>query len=101
MNELIAMMKTGTAKQQCAWKTIDSLGILKDMIEYHPTVCGTIPIGIDTHESDIDIIMEVNDFKQFWIRLEELYSLKKDFTLKEISIRGNRVVKANFYGSGF
>ncbi|WP_429663416.1 DUF4269 domain-containing protein [Bacillus gobiensis] len=28
-------------------------------------MCGTLPIGIDIEGSDLDIIMEVNDFNRF------------------------------------
>ncbi|MFC0560150.1 DUF4269 domain-containing protein [Halalkalibacter alkalisediminis] len=35
---------------------------MKELIAYTPLLCGTLPIQIDIDGSDLDIIMEVNEF---------------------------------------
>ncbi|WP_409254217.1 DUF4269 domain-containing protein [Bacillus sp. SCS-153A] len=96
MNELYKKMKTGSEKQIAAWEAVRDLGVLLDMSKYNPTLCGTVPIGIDTAGSDLDIIMEVHDFEKFEKRLVQLYSQYDGFKIKRTSIRGMKVTKANF-----
>ncbi|WP_044022276.1 DUF4269 domain-containing protein [Bacillus sp. SG-1] len=101
MNDLLNKMKTGSAKQMAAWEAVNQLGILSDLKEYKPVLCGTIPIGIDTADSDLDIIMEVQDFEKFQRRLNKLYSHYNDYRIKRLFIRGMEVSKANFSYSGY
>ena len=35
---------------------------MEDLALYNPVLCGTIPIRIDTPQSDLDIVMEVYNF---------------------------------------
>ncbi|TGB03587.1 DUF4269 domain-containing protein [Halobacillus salinus] len=94
-------MKDGNPKQQAAYQTIKDLNIFEDLHAYHPVLCGTIPIGVDVEESDLDIIMEVHDLAQFEKKLEALYGRLSGFKLKRKKIRGREVVKANFSAGGF
>ncbi|KHE73205.1 DUF4269 domain-containing protein [Halobacillus sp. BBL2006] len=94
-------MKTGTKKQQDAYRAIMELDILNDLGRYTPVLCGTVPLGIDTCESDLDIIMEIYNFKPFVEKLVTLYQNKKHFTIKRKEIGGKKAVKANFHYKGF
>ncbi|MBA2173746.1 DUF4269 domain-containing protein [Halobacillus locisalis] len=90
-------MKTGNAKQQAAYHAIHELHILEDLKGYEPTVCGTIPLGIDTYKSDIDIIANVQDLHFFEQKIHHLYEDKRDFRPK----RKENIVKGNFIFHGF
>ncbi|WP_230500099.1 DUF4269 domain-containing protein [Sutcliffiella rhizosphaerae] len=94
-------MINGNGKQRAAYTAIMQLNILSDLKEYNPTLCGTIPIGIDIEGSDLDIIMEVHDLETFAARLQALYKDKEAFQLKRTVIRGKEVVKANFHFNEF
>jgi hypothetical protein len=96
MNELFNRMKTGTIRQRAAWETTLKLAILGDLKEYDPVLCGTVPIGIDMPDSDLDLIVEVKDLEKCEILLKQLYGGRENFILKRTSIRGQEVVKANF-----
>ncbi|WP_254854017.1 DUF4269 domain-containing protein [Halobacillus salinus] len=99
--DLFEKMKDGNPKQQAAYQTINDLNIFEDLHVYHPVLCGTIPIGVDVEESDLDIIMEVHDLAQFEKKLETLYGHLSGFKLKRKKIRGREVVKANFSAGVF
>jgi hypothetical protein len=101
MNALYEQMKTGSPKQQAAYEAIQSLNVMNELHHFHPLVCGTIPIGIDIPTSDLDIIMEVEDFQLFEKEVHRLYSGNEDFGMKRKVIRGIQVVKANFTYSDF
>ncbi|MBM7573408.1 DUF4269 domain-containing protein [Aquibacillus albus] len=101
MFDTITYLKTGNEKQQKAYSVIRELGIIDDLLEYHPTLCGTVPIGVDTEESDLDIIFEVYDGTQFEKKLVALYGDKRGFRFKNFFIRDLSVVKTNFFYKGF
>ncbi|SFJ69516.1 protein of unknown function [Halobacillus dabanensis] len=101
MNELYERMKNGTPKQRQAYKVIGNLHVLEDFNSYQPVICGTIPIGLDVKDSDIDIIMEVYDCLSFERRLLAYFGDLDGFSMKKKSIRNRPVVKANFHFQGF
>lgn len=101
MFHTIEYLKFGNMKQKKAYKAIRTLGIMEELIDYTPVLCGTIPIEIDIESSDLDIILEVNDFKQFGKKVESLYKDNLDFRLKQTNITNSQVIKANFMFDGF
>ncbi|YBZ95750.1 DUF4269 domain-containing protein [Bacillus sp. AK031] len=94
-------MKTGNEKQRMAYKAVGQLGILEELKAYAPIVCGTIPIGIDVENSDLDIIMDVGSTDTFEKDLLSLYKNKQNFRVKRTTIREREVIKANFIYEGF
>ncbi|RLQ93580.1 DUF4269 domain-containing protein [Falsibacillus albus] len=101
MFENINYLRAGNEKQNQAYKAITNLGIMESLREYHPTLCGTLPIGIDVAGSDLDIIMEVHDLQEFEKKVNELYGGKESYIVKKLVIRERPVVKANFNFDGF
>ncbi len=97
----IDYLRFGSEKQKRAYNAIYDLGIMNDLSDYTPVLCGTIPIEVDIECSDLDIIMEVNNFKKFETRINALYNGKKDFLLKSTIIRNIPIIKANFIFEGF
>ncbi|WP_379132412.1 DUF4269 domain-containing protein [Paenibacillus sp. sgz500958] len=97
----ITYLKSGSNKQRLAYQAIMDTEIWNRLSSYTPVLCGTIPIGIDTAASDLDIIMEVSDFPRFEDEVVSLYGKYAGFRIKEKSIRGMPVIKANFTSGGF
>lgn len=97
----IEYLKQGNDKQRLAYKAINRLGILNDLAEYTPILCGTLPINIDIDSSDLDIIMEVNDFRLFEEKVVTLYGIHKGFKLKKSTKRNVPVIKVNFFYDNF
>lgn len=101
MFETVDYLQKGNNVQKKAYEAMNNLGIMEDLSEYNPILCGTVPIGIDIPRSDLDIIMEVFDPNQFEKQVKSLYQDKEKFTYKNTTIRDNPVSKANFYYDGF
>ncbi len=99
--QLFEAMKFGSDKQKKAYIAIKELGIMSNLRTYHPVLCGTIPIGIDVEDSDLDIIMEVNKLDEFESQLRTLYGKYEKFKVKRTTIRLKEVVKANFVFNNF
>ncbi|WP_025684802.1 DUF4269 domain-containing protein [Paenibacillus maysiensis] len=101
MFKTITYLKSGNEIQRRAFNVINGLGILNDLAQYHPVLCGTIPISIDVEGSDLDIIMEVHEFEAFKHQIHSLYCKHDKFVLKEKRIRNTPTIKANFEFGGF
>lgn len=101
MLDKIDYLQLGNEKQIHAYKAISSLGIMENLAEYNPILCGTFPLEIDIVGSDLDIIMEVFDFLPYEKRVETLYGGKENFNIKKLLIREVPVIKANFIFDGF
>ncbi|RNB73250.1 DUF4269 domain-containing protein [Brevibacillus panacihumi] len=94
-------LKAGNPKQQLAYQAITELRIPEELASYTPVLCGTIPIEIDTDQSDLDVIMEVHDFTRFQQDVTSLYGGLQDFVITQKERNGIPTIKANFFYSGF
>ncbi|MED0704769.1 DUF4269 domain-containing protein [Aneurinibacillus aneurinilyticus] len=101
MFKMINYLNSGSQNQRRAFNVINKLGILNDLAKYNPVLCGTIPISIDVEGSDLDIVMEVHDFKIFKYEINSLYNKHDKFVLSEKMIRSTPTITANFEFGGF
>ncbi|WP_246943606.1 DUF4269 domain-containing protein [Bacillus pinisoli] len=101
MFDHIDYLQFGNSKQKSAYNAIRSLGIIDHLSEYHPILCGTLPIEIDIDGSDLDLIFEVYQFSGFEEKVKTLYGDMENFMIKRTLIREVPVVKANFIFEGF
>ncbi len=84
----IEYLKKGSANQKKIYHIIKSYKIWEILKDHKPVLVGTIPIGIDTPSSDVDIICEVNDHDHFKRLLISSYCQKSDFEVKTKELRG-------------
>lgn len=75
----IAYLKSGNSKQRKVYRILNESKILETLKEFHPLVVGTIPIGIDLPESDVDIILESNDLEKLKKLIFEKFNDFKNF----------------------
>lgn len=61
----LSYLKHGNYRQQAVYDVLAELQIMDRLREFDPILVGTIPIGIDLPESDLDIICCVSDFKEY------------------------------------
>lgn len=96
----INYLKVGSAKQKQAYYHLRELNIFEELKIFNPVLCGTVPLDISLPDSDLDIIMEVKDFKVYKNMLKEKYSFYDSFHIKEKVIKNNKVVKSSFLYKG-
>ncbi|RNI27028.1 DUF4269 domain-containing protein [Rufibacter latericius] len=97
----IEYLKTGTPKQQEAYKVLTSYSIMEYLQPYSPILAGTIPIDIDVENSDLDIICYWQHADDFKGNLVECFSGYKDFQIVDKMVREQRTVIANFMVENF
>ncbi len=59
---LLHIYNQGMTSNKKVYDVLNTLNIMEDLALYSPVLCGTIPIRIDTLQSDLDIVMEVHNF---------------------------------------
>jgi len=62
---------------------LTALSIFEHLQDYNPILTGTIPIGIDLPESDLDIICQCSNHLKFTETLNSLYSGKKEYQVRK------------------
>ncbi|WP_232696223.1 DUF4269 domain-containing protein [Brevibacillus daliensis] len=97
----IEYLRNGTTKQQQAYNALTSLGIMNSLDAYDPVLCGTIPLAIDIVSSDLDIVMEVNDFSLFREEVTALYHHVDGFSIQKNIIHDYPTVLVHFQYDGF
>lgn len=55
----------GNAVLKEVWQLLRELRIMELLAEYHPRLAGTVPLGIQVEGSDLDIICEVHEPRNF------------------------------------
>jgi len=96
----IAYLSTGTIRQQAAYSAIQSAQIMDHLAPYQPFLAGTIPLGIDLPESDLDILCEVHDPERFRTVLTETYGHLPTFSCHQKEVGGLPTVIARFEHAG-
>jgi hypothetical protein len=90
----------GNARQiSCCYKIQES-HLLDKLSAYTPVLVGTIPLGIDLPESDVDIICRYKDFAECKDKLNKEFSKYEGFQLEEKVIRGDQIIKCSFIYAG-
>ncbi len=97
----ITYLERGTERQQRACEALRTIGVLDDLRDHGPVLVGTIPIGIDLPESDLDIICHARDAAAFSDCLERLNKNRSDFRLRRTMHEGLASVVADFAAEGF
>jgi len=97
----IDYLKSGTARQQLAWEEITRYKVLELLKKYNPILTGTLPIGIDVPESDLDIICECKNHLEFKTYLSENFSNKKEFKVYSTKQNGIYSTIAEFKTDNF
>jgi len=93
--EKLDYLKLGNKKQQQVYRIITENKVFDKLARFKPILAGTIPIEIDTDESDLDIICYWIDQQEFKNTLAE-FSKHHDYVLEEKLKKGYKTIIARF-----
>lgn len=62
-------------------RVLDALGLREALKPYRSRIVGTMPLGLHTADSDIDVLVEVQDLEAFAALMERTYGDRDDFSL--------------------
>jgi hypothetical protein len=91
----------GTAKQQAAYHTLESLQIFELLKTFDPILAGTIPLNIDIPDSDLDIVCDVADVNSFAQKLLDSFGHFDTFCLRHTIVDRLPTVIGKLTSRGF
>lgn len=62
-------------------RVLDSLGLRKALRPYRPRIVGSMPLGLCTADSDIDVLVEVSDLDTFAAQMHKDHGAQEDFLM--------------------
>lgn len=87
----LAYLAVGSDRQRAIYQMLGQLQIMQDLSDYHPILCGTIPLQIDLPDSDLDIICEVyhweNAYRHMVVEHYILQHCREDFRKRIIGLK--------------
>jgi len=91
-------LRTGSPRQQRAYATLQAAGLWPLLREFGPVLAGTVPLGIDTAGSDLDVLCEVPTGAQ--ARFAELvrahFGARPGFRLAQRAVGGHATTVSSF-----
>lgn len=84
----ISYLKHGSATQKRAWEVLTAANLLERLQPYDPILTGTVPLGIDLPDSDLDLICEVYDLDGFAAVMRAWFGLRPGFSLRSRDYQG-------------
>lgn len=97
----IEYLRTGNDRQRKAYDFLIEYRIFERLEEFNPILTGTIPIGIDLPNSDLDIICECNDHDAFCDSVKQHFSKLDDFKIWTNTFYGVKASIASFKSDNF
>ncbi|MFY0256363.1 DUF4269 domain-containing protein [Chitinophaga sp. 30R24] len=97
----IHYLKNGNSRQQSAFNLLQAHHVMDILADFDPLLAGTVPIGIDTASSDLDIICFAPDLKAFSVFLEEHFAAYSGFQLTDTEMKGENTIIAHFTIDGW
>ncbi|WP_400194312.1 DUF4269 domain-containing protein [Hymenobacter sp. B81] len=96
-------LEAGNARQQLAFEVLQVLRLWARLADFDPVLAGTIPLAIDTPESDLDVLCEVVLAEQphFCQLLKSYYGHLPDFRLRRAVVGDEDSIISNFRYEGF
>lgn len=91
----IDYLKYGNDRQKKSYKILNETNIFYILKKYSPILVGTIPIGIDVNNSDLDIVCKVSDFNEFKGLLDANFSIYNGYSIKYNEFEN--ILVCNFY----
>ena len=97
----IDYLKHGNQKQKAVYQLLLDLKLWHILADYGPVLAGTIPIGIDTSSSDLDILCQVSDFDHLKGLMQKEFSSFENFSVVQGEVRSEPYLSVSFKCSDF
>lgn len=91
----------GNDRQRQAYSVLTNNQVFSKLKQFDPILVGTVPIGIDFENSDLDIICCFADKNEFNEAIKANFSNEKNFTIREQLNLDRLAIVANFFLDGF
>lgn len=97
----VAYLKNGSLTQQAAYRALKVVGVFQTLASYDPILTGTIPLGINLPESDLDIVCQAIDLEAFASLMRKTYSAYPEFSILKKTVKNIPSLVTRFSCCGF
>lgn len=89
--------------QQKAWTALKELNLLTELSLYRPLIAGTLPLGVETANSDLNILLQAKDLVEFCRTARQRYGVLSDFSEVITNVDGlpTALIKFSYRGVPF
>lgn len=94
-------LSRGSQRQKEAFLILVQNGVMEKLEAYQPILTGTIPIGIDIPQSDLDIICYVQNENDFIDRTRMYFGKMDGFNIQKVQVSIPPAAVVSFRVSGF
>jgi hypothetical protein len=96
----LSYLQRGSPRQQQAYRYLTGSRLFEQLGAYDPVLVGTVPLRIDTVQSDLDVLCYLRDESAFMAQLASAFSGKNGFELYRKPLGGIPSVIARFQEAG-
>jgi hypothetical protein len=99
----LSYLADGTPRQRDALRVIRELRLWEHLAAYTPALAGTVPLGIDVEDSDLDVICEADNLTDFLRAVISLASVVNGLCFEEMELRHvpSMIVRFRYGGWAF
>jgi hypothetical protein len=92
----LTYLNRGSERQRDAFRVIIELDLFSVLADFQPALAGTFPLGIETPQSDLDILCFAQDLDRFAELVRNVYGDEDDFEVRQTEKNGLPTVICNF-----
>lgn len=92
----LTYLNRGSDRQRDAFRVLIELDLFSVLAEFEPVLAGTFPLGIETPQSDLDILCYARDLDHFSTLVTGVYGDQDDFSVRHTEKSDLATVICNF-----
>lgn len=96
----LTYLNRGSERQRDAFRVLIDLDLFSVLAEFEPVLAGTFPLGIETPQSDLDILCYAHELDYFTEVVKNVYRDQDEFELRQTEKDGLPTVICNFRTQG-
>ena len=92
----LTYLNRGSDQQRDAFRVLINLDLFSILAEFEPVIAGTFPLGLETPESDLDILCYAEDLDRFVELVTNVYGDEDEFVVRRMEKNGLPTAICNF-----
>ena len=92
----LTYLNRGSERQRDAFRVVIELDLFSVLAEFEPALAGTFPLGLETPESDLDVLCYAEDLDRFADLVTRAYGDEDEFEVRHTEKNRLPTVICNF-----
>lgn len=92
----ISYLKLGSDRPRAAYLTLTELDLFSVLAEFDPVLAGTFPLGLESEDSDLDLVCHAPDLDELATVMFQVYGGYDDFSVERTADDGSPALVCHF-----